>query len=1296
MAKTYVPNEVLTASDLNQSLADLVITVEKEAIPSTGSTATYVLKQGGVSLAQKIEITGSSDVYTKAEADAKFVAQATGKDLSTNDFDNVAKGITDAFGTAAAATTIKNKVDALPAEAQMAEFTAKVNALPSSTDVAQMKTKTDAIPTTASTSNPVLTKDDLHCSSTPSASNPVLTKDDLHCATAPSASNPVMTKSDLPAASATEAGVVKLTSTYSATGSDAVTGAAVKAAIDAIPSGSATEKGLVKLTSTYSATGTDAVTGAAVKAAIDAIPAASASEKGLVKLAATVGTATDAAVSGPAVTAAIKDAVEALDVTDVAETDKYVSVVSQTDGKISVTRVAIPVKDVKVNGTSIVTSNEANLQLEEVKTTGDNAVKTVELAGGKVKVSYDKMVETAATAGKAAQYGYFSAENELTGKNLADTYDKTSGGDGKVTFTEAAGNMTVPTAHAIHDYLEDVLGGIAGAMTFKGDASNIATTTFDANSVGFTFVVSTAGTYAGITCGVGDMLFVASVTGGVPTFTHVSATTTVVNENAEIKTDDSLTKLATVAGVDIKAKIAKATTTTLGAIKVDTDKITTTSTAKTFDATAPSTMSAKAIEESLAAKLTTDGGVVLSPFTGDAKAAGAVSLYGTAIASGAGSIASGNGCNVSGANSIAMGSNNTIKGSNVFALGSANDNSSGDVNIIVGDSNDVTSGNSICVGSGNTASGNSTMIIGDGCSVNTDFAVAIGEECAATEKYALAHGYQATAIGEGSLASGMGVEASGAYSTALGESEMTSIFATGEASIAGGYASGEISASGKGAVAICYSHDGSFSSIASGDGSHLEGASVVKDRTATGRGAHAEGVDTSANANAAHAEGNASVAEGTAAHAEGENSKASGKASHAGGTSEATEDYAFAHGGAGKAIASGVNSVAFGDNNATASGLGSFVVGDGSTASGEGAIAMGKNTLASGKYAVAIGNDDSSSNQTKATGDGSVAIGLGVRANGKANAVFGEDNFAQGTNNFVAGFGSGVTGATSSGSVAIGRYCSVTGSGSFGAGNAQITADYAAGFGYGKVTGEGGLAAGHGTEANGKSSCAINYGNKAYAPGSFVAGYYNESGPATTINGQTVVGHGGVGGTGDLFVVGDGEVVVDAQGAFISKTPANALEIKHNGGNVYIKGIGGFDGTNSSDPDVKPLQDCLGGGAASIKCFGAAAPITPESDGTVILPIANSADATAANAASGLVYQMIAAALHEPTGDDDTTPIIDPSFKVENTTGTAKSFVPTVAAMEQYVKLMVKQAIKSVFAYDAATDTLTCDLTKLD
>ena len=68
------------------------------------------------------------------------------------------------------------------------------------------------------------------------------------------------------------------------------------------------------------------------------------------------------------------EAIKALDVTDAAVTNEYVSQVTQTDGKIEVTRAALPVVDVQYNGTTIVEGAIAKLEkVVDTTVTADSA-----------------------------------------------------------------------------------------------------------------------------------------------------------------------------------------------------------------------------------------------------------------------------------------------------------------------------------------------------------------------------------------------------------------------------------------------------------------------------------------------------------------------------------------------------------------------------------------------------------------------------------------------------------------------------------------------------------------------------------------------------------------------------------------------------------------------------------------------------------------------------------------------------------------------------------------------------------
>lgn len=128
---------------------------------------------------------------------------------------------------------------------------------------------------------------------------------------------------------------------------------------------------------------------------------------------------------GAATSTDITNAINALDVTDTVVTGKYVSAVSETDGKISVTRANLPVVDQTYSGTS------TNAQ-----------------SGVAVKQAIDALdVTDSAQSGK-----YVSAVSET---------------DGKISVTRASlptiptvvdkvanGNMNAVTSNAVYDYVD--------------------------------------------------------------------------------------------------------------------------------------------------------------------------------------------------------------------------------------------------------------------------------------------------------------------------------------------------------------------------------------------------------------------------------------------------------------------------------------------------------------------------------------------------------------------------------------------------------------------------------------------------------------------------------------------------------------------------------------------------------------------------------------------------------------------------------------------------------------------------
>ena len=263
--------------------------------------------------------------------------------------------------------------------------------------------------------------------------------------------------------------------------------------------------------------------------------------------------------------------------------------------------------------------------------------------------------------------------------------------------------------------------------------------------------------------------------------------------------------------------------------------------------------------------------------------------------------------------------------------------------------------------------------------------LAINSEITASEKGACAEGYAADdstieASGEGSHAEGYSndrseIKASGEGSHAEGYSDAQStIYATNDGSHAEGYVghSGNIESSGMGSHAEGYSVDqstiyatshGSHAEgyvdgtnhyiKASGEGSHAEGYAYDGNIVASGVGAHAEGINTTALGNGSHAEGDSTKAIENYSHAEGDSTKAIETASHAEGfltTASGTASHAEGH----DTTASGDYSHAEGVFT-TASGIASHAEGYNTTASGAHSHTAGSNTTASLADAAAFG-----------------------------------------------------------------------------------------------------------------------------------------------------------------------------------------------------------------------------------------------------------------------------------------------------------------------------------------------------
>lgn len=368
--------------------------------------------------------------------------------------------------------------------------------------------------------------------------------------------------------------------------------------------------------------------------------------------------------------------------------------------------------------------------------------------------------------------------------------------------------------------------------------------------------------------------------------------------------------------------------------------------------------------------------------------------------------------------------------------------------------------------------------------------------------------FRNSAKGEYSHAEGYNTNASGLYSHAEGFKTQT-LGNTSHSEGSGTTATGEAShAEGSGTTSIAnMSHAEGSNTISSGAASHAEGYKS----TSVGLYSHAEGLNTIAQGNASHAEGNETTSLGLYSHAEGSNTYANGLASHAEGQNSSTSGIS--------SHAEGYNTVAYGDYshsegyNTASNGLTSHAEGYESIADGQYSHVEGYRTKAidncshaEGQYTIASGKN------SHAEGLYTKASGINAHAEGDANNAEGDASHAEGTH-----------------CEAIGLYSHAEGSYTYAKGDHSHTE------GVGTRTElESGHAEGLQTHAKGLASHTEGEYTIAENRAEHASGFYNLSTSGVT-----------------LFSIGIGD----------KNVRRNAFEVSRNG-NVYIKGVGGYDGTN--------------------------------------------------------------------------------------------------------------------------------------
>jgi hypothetical protein len=391
-----------------------------------------------------------------------------------------------------------------------------------------------------------------------------------------------------------------------------------------------------------------------------------------------------------------------------------------------------------------------------------------------------------------------------------------------------------------------------------------------------------------------------------------------------------------------------------------------------------------------------------------------------------------------------------------------------------------------------------------------------------------------------------------------------------------------------------YSHVEGENTVAFGLSSHAEGSSTV----ASGKDSHAEGYSAAASGYGSHAEGYATKASNGYSHAEGYDTKASAQYSHAeGGLTEASGDYSHAEGG--RAKASGNYSHAEG-YSATASGICSHAEGNTAKASGDYSHAEGYSATASGIYSHAEGNS------TKASGSNSHAEGQSTTASASYSHAEGGSATASGNYSHAEGHGgsseslsftiSGAANATTyttnvEHDLKVGdvlKYNTTIVKVSGFDTRTQFTVDKT--LSVTKLT----------NTSSVKRIRGISYSEYSHAEGenTTTSGYSSHAeGTATTTSGDYSHAEGRYTYTSNAYehaqgsynmshnyntTFGDSGNTLNSIGVGVSDASrSNVIEVMQNG-DVYVKGVGSYDGSNYVDAST--LQEVInsGGGSADL------------------------------------------------------------------------------------------------------------------
>lgn len=320
------------------------------------------------------------------------------------------------------------------------------------------------------------------------------------------------------------------------------------------------------------------------------------------------------------------------------------------------------------------------------------------------------------------------------------------------------------------------------------------------------------------------------------------------------------------------------------------------------------------------------------------------------------------------------------------------------------------------------------------------------------------------------------------------------------------------------------SHAEGYKSIVSGVNSHAEG----KETQAICDNGHAEGYNSIVSGANSHAEGKDTRAEGANSHAEGYNNVVTGANSHAEGKDTIAES-SNSHVEGYKSIVSGANSHAEGKET-QAIGDNSHAEGYNSVVSGESSHSEGSSNSVYGNMAHAEGHENVIG---KADKNGEL-YGYKSHAEGQGNTVTGNCSHAEGINSTVSGNNAHTEGQAN---VVSGTNAHAEGKSNQATGLHAHTEGQET-----QATGANSHTEGLQTVASGPKTHAEGWRTVAQNDCEHASGMFNKSNNKDA-NAQTI------------FSIGIGTSDTDRK---------NAIEVLRDG-RVFIKGIGGYDGTNPFD-----------------------------------------------------------------------------------------------------------------------------------